>query len=92
MLIHPSQIMQDQKFTYQAWGQCTNIPSKKTLIKAEQAMRSILNKSFSLPDSRVQYHLDVVDSMYMDKTIVPVRIGPSSMARTVSDQSDLTGC
>lgn len=91
-LIHPSQIMQDQKFTYQAWGQCTNIPSKKTLIKAEQAMRSILNKSFSLPDSRVQHHLDVVDSMYMDKTIVPVRIGPSSMARTVSDQSDLTGC
>jgi hypothetical protein len=92
MLIHRSQIMQDQKLTYQAWGKCTNIPSQKTLVKAEQAMRSILNKSFSLPDSRVQYHLDVVDSMYMDKTVVPVRIGPSSMARTVSDQSDLTGC
>lgn len=92
LLTHPPQIIQDQKLTYQAWGQCTNIRSQKTLIKAEQAMRSILNKSFSLPDSRVQYHLDVVDSMYMDKTVVPVRISSSSMARTTSDQSDLTSC
>jgi len=85
--------MQDQKFTYQVWGQCTNIPSQKTLMKAERVMRCILNKSFSLPDSRVQYHLDVVDSMYMDKTVVPtvpIRITPLSMARTSSDQSDVT--
>ena len=91
-LIHPPQIMQDQKFSYQIWGQCTNIPSQKTLIKAERAMRGILNKSLSLPDSRVQYHLDVVDSMYMDKTVVPVRISPTSMARTISDSSDLSVC
>jgi len=85
--------MQDQKFTYHVWGQCTNIPSQKTLMKAERVMRCILNKSFSLPDSRVQYHLDVVDSMYMDKTVVPsvqIRITPLSMARTTSDQSDVT--
>ena len=88
-LIQSPQTMQDQKLSYEAWGQCTNIRSRGTLIKAERAMRSILNKSFSLPDSRVQHHLNVVDSMYMDKTIV---IGPSSMARTSSDQSDLSAC
>ena len=80
--------MQDQKISYQVWGQCTNIQSQKTLVKAERAMRCILNKSFSLSDSRVQHHLDVVDSMYMDKTVVPVRISPSSMVRTASDSSD----
>lgn len=80
--------MQDQKVSFEAWGQCTNIRSRKTLEKAEKAMRCILNKSLSLPDSRVQHHLDVVDSMYMDKTIVPVRISPPSMARADSDQSD----
>ena len=80
--------MQDQKLSYDVWGQCTNIRSRGTLMKAERAMRSILNKSLSLPDSRIQYHLDVVDSLYMDKTVVPVRMGPSSMARTTSDQSD----
>ena len=64
-------------------------------MKAERAMRCILNKSLSLPDSRVQYHLDIVDSMYMDKTIVPgvpVRITPQSMARITSGQSDVTAC
>lgn len=80
--------MQDEKFSYDAWGQCTNIPCRKTLMKAERAMRYILNKGLSLPDSRVQHHLDIVDSMYMDKTIVPVRISPPPLARTVSDQSD----
>lgn len=79
--------MQD-KVSYEVWGQFTNIRSRKTLIKAEHAMRGILNKSFSLPDSRVQYHLDVVDSMYMDKTVVPVRISPSSMAQKASDKPD----
>lgn len=82
--------MQDQKVSYQVWGQCTNIPSQKTLIKAERAMRCILNKSLTLPDARVQYHLDVVDSMYMDKTVVPLRIPPSSMSRSTSDSSDLS--
>jgi len=91
-VILASRIMQDQKVSYQVWGQRTNIPSQNTLIKAERAMRCILNKSFSLPDSRVQYHLDVVDSMYMDKTVVPVRICSSSMARTVSGQSDTSLC
>jgi len=86
------QIMQDQKVSYQVWGQCTNIPSQKTLMKAERAMRGILNKSFSLPDSRVQYHLDVVDSMYMDKTVVPLRLSPSSMSRIASDSSDSSVC
>jgi hypothetical protein len=81
--------MQDQFVSYDAWGQYTNIHSRKTLVKTEQVMRCVLNKRFSLPDSRVQYHLDVVDSRYMDKTVVPVRISPQSMARTVSDQSDL---
>ena len=84
--------MQDQKVSYQVWGQYTNIPSQNTLIKAERAMRGILHKSFSLPDSRVQYHLDVVDSMYMDKTIVPVRISSASMARIASDSSNLSVC
>lgn len=84
--------MQDQKVSYQAWGQCTNIPSQKTLMKAERAIRGILNKSFSLPDSRVQYHLDVVDSMYMDKTLVPLRLSPSSMSRIASDSSDHSVC
>lgn len=87
-VILASRVMQDQKVSYESWGQCTNIPSRKTLMKAERAMRTILNKSFSLPDSRVQHHLDIVDSMYMDKTIVPVRISPSSMSRISSDQSD----
>jgi len=87
-VILASRVMQDQKVSFEAWGQCTNIRSRKTLEKAEKAMRCILNKSLSLPDSRVQHHLDVVDSMYMDKTIVPVRISPPSMARADSDQSD----
>ncbi|KAF9649031.1 hypothetical protein BDM02DRAFT_3186660 [Thelephora ganbajun] len=91
-VILASRIMQDQRVSYEVWGQCTNIPCQKTLIQAERAMRCILNKSFSLPDSRVQYHLDVVDSMYIDKTVVPVRISPSSMARTTSDQSDISVC
>ena len=91
-LIYPPQIMQDQKVSYQIWGQYTNIPCQKTLIRAERAMRGILNKSFSLPDSRVQYHLDVVDSVYMDKTVVPVRISPTPMARAISDSSDLSVC
>ena len=84
--------MQDQKVTYQIWGQYTNIRSQKTLMKAERAMRGILNRSFLLPDSRVQYHLDVVDSMYMDKTVTPARINPTSMARATSDLSNLLVC
>lgn len=61
-------------------------------MRAEKAMRSILHKSFSLPDSRVQYHLDYVDSMYMDKTAVPMRISPPMMSRVASDQSQLSLC
>lgn len=91
-VILASRIMQDEKISYEVWAQCTNIQSRKTLMKAERAIRSILHKSFTLPDSRVQYHLDVVDSMYMDKTIVPTRISPLSMARTTSDQSELSAC
>ncbi|KAF9789824.1 hypothetical protein BJ322DRAFT_1208823 [Thelephora terrestris] len=92
-VILASRVMQDQKISYEDWGQCTNIHSRKTLMRAEKAMRCILHKSFSLPDSRVQHHLDVVDSLYMDKTAVPpMRISPSSMARTASGQSELSFC